>query len=88
MMAEIADLRAALAAAERDAERLDWIEKNKTSLYEFYDTEVRPCTDGSAAYRKYLVSKGWVTGIHDEPYKTPRHAIDAAMSMQKGEKSE
>ncbi len=66
-----------------DAERLDWLEKSKTSLSEFYEEARIPKTDGSGGYCKELVFKGWVAGITDEPFATPRAAIDFYMAKDK-----
>lgn len=65
-----------------DTQRLDFITKNKVSVYTLTTTLHTPLTDGSSGYRQEAVVEGWVLGVSTEPLPTPRACIDYAMKKQ------
>lgn len=56
----------------KDAERLDHLQRTQSSVYIFQtDKGLNDCT-----------FEGWASGMHEEPKKTVREAIDAAIQAR------
>ncbi len=72
--AELSVARSQLAEAQRDTERLDWL-----------DTQREPIVDYAPNGDLELIAYGW--GVQEQK-ATVREAIDAAMSGERGEREE
>ena len=74
---EIERLRAELAEAKRDVDRINWMEKNKVGIYAA-QSSVRATT--GPRYFKPWKFCGWSAANRDDELPTVREAIDAAMA--------
>ena len=70
-------LRAEIAEAKRDVDRINWMEKNKVGIYAA-QSSVRATT--GPRYFKPWKFCGWSAANRDDELPTVRVAIDAAMA--------
>lgn len=62
-----------------DAERLDWLQERKETVYRCTHQERRATTDTFRHYETVLVFDGWAVFEDQDPKPTIREAIDFAM---------
>ena len=84
---ELSRLRAELAEAKRDSERLDWLEKNERGVWVCTETRYQTFNDEITSFpQRFYCFDGWIIS---DPHislvrcKTPREAIDAAIAQAK-----
>lgn len=79
-LAEIDALRAELADAKRDAERLNFLEASQTGVYHVTERVRVPATTTDRRWVDEWRFVGWSAALRDDELPTIREAIDAAMA--------
>ena len=77
---EIDRLRAELAEAKRDAERLNFLEATQTGVYHVTERVRVPATTTDRRWVDEWRFVGWSAANRDDELPTVREAIDAAMA--------
>ena len=68
-----------------DTERLDWLEKNQTSLFRVIWVRRVPTTTPDNRYEEVVDFLGWSTENRSDECASVREAIDAAMDNVPGD---
>ena len=77
---EVERLRAELAEAKRDAERLNFLEVTQTGVYHVTERVRVPATTTDRRWVDEWRFVGWSAALRDDELPTIREAIDAAMA--------